>query len=65
LLDNRYKITVEQYEAMEIDRERRIKDADFEPNYNIVDGLYNTAYKGKGLLIYKGSKGYYRSYDFS
>jgi hydroxymethylglutaryl-CoA synthase len=65
LLSNRYKITVEQYEAMETDRERRIKDADFDPNFNIVSGLYDTAYKGKGLLIYKGSKGYYRTYDFS
>ncbi len=65
LLSNRYKITVEQYEEMEIDRERRIKDADFDPDFNSVSGLYDAAYKGKGLLIYKGSKGYYRSYDFS
>ncbi|HWY11135.1 MAG TPA: hydroxymethylglutaryl-CoA synthase, partial [Bacteroidia bacterium] len=65
LLSSRYKITVEQYEAMETDRERRIKDADFDPNFNIVSGLYDSAYKGKGLLIYKGSKGYYRSYDCS
>jgi len=65
LLDKRYSITVAQYEAMEADRERRIKEGDFEPNYNMVPGLYDAAYKGKGLLIYKGSKGYYRTYGFS
>ena len=65
LLNKRFKITVDQYEEMETDRERRIKEGDFDPNFNIVPGLYDEAYKGKGLLIYKGSKGYYRSYDFS
>ncbi len=65
LLHNRFKITVEQYEAMENDRERRIKEGDFDPNFNSVPTLYDTTYKGKGLLVYKGSKGYYRSYDFS
>ena len=65
LINKRYKITVEQYEAMEIDRERRIKEGDFDPNFDIVPGLYDAAYKGKGLLVYKGSKGYYRTYGFS
>ena len=65
LLKNRYQITVAQYEAMEADREIRIKEGDFEPNYNMIPGLYDAAYKGKGLLIYKGSKGYYRTYEFS
>ena len=65
ILQKRYKINVSQYEAMETDRERRIKEGDFVPNYNMVEGLYEKAYKGKGLLIYKGSKGYYRTYDFS
>lgn len=65
LIENRYKITVKDYEAMETFREQRIKEGDFEPDYNMVPGLYDAAYKGKGLLIYKGSKGYYRTYDFS
>ena len=65
LLKNRYRITVAQYEAMEADREQRIKEGDFEPNYAMVEELYDAAYKGKGLLIYKGSKGYYRTYGFS
>lgn len=65
LLNKRFKLTVEQYESMENDRERRIKEGDFIPDFNSVKGLYDEAYKGKGLLIYKGSKGYYRSYEFS
>ena len=65
LLKNRYVINVQEYEAMEMARETRIKEGDFTPDFNMVSGLYETAYKGKGLLIYKGSKGYYREYDFS
>ncbi len=65
MIEKRYKITVKDYEAMETLREQRIKEGDFEPDYNMVPGLYDAAYKGKGLLIYKGSKGFYRTYDFS
>ncbi len=54
-----------QYEAMENFREQRIKEGDFIPDYNMIPGLYDAAYKGKGLLIYTGSEGYYRNYKFS
>ncbi|HTA62673.1 MAG TPA: hydroxymethylglutaryl-CoA synthase [Bacteroidia bacterium] len=65
ILDKRYKINVAQYEAMETDRERRIKEGDFTPDFDMVPGLYDAAFKGKGLLVYTGSKGYYRNYKFS
>ncbi len=65
LIEKRYKITVKDYEAMENFREQRIKQGDFTPDYTMVPGLYDAAYKGKGLLIYKGSKGFYRTYGFS
>jgi hydroxymethylglutaryl-CoA synthase len=65
LLDNRYKINVAQYEAMENAREQRIKEGDFTPDFTMADGLYDAAYQGKGLLVYTGSKGFYRSYKFS
>lgn len=65
LIENRYKITVKDYEAMETFREQRIKEGDFTPDYNMVPGLFDAAYKGKGLLIYTGSKGFYRTYEFS
>jgi hypothetical protein len=50
---------------METQRELRIKEGDFTPNFDMVPGLYDKAYKGKGLLVYKGSKGFYREYAFS
>lgn len=65
LINSRFPITVEQYEAMELARETRIKSQDFTPDYYMVDGLFEKAYIGKGLLIYTGTKDYYRSYDFS
>ena len=65
LIEKRYTINVQQYEEMEMAREERIRSKDYVPNHDIVKGLYDTAYKGKGLLIYKGTKDYYRSYDFS
>ena len=65
LLKNRYKINVAQYEAIETLRERRIKEGDFVPNFDMIEGMYNAAYKEKDLLVYTGSKGFYRSYKFS
>ena len=65
LISQRFKINVNQYEAMELAREERIKSIDFIPDFNMVEGLFDKAYKGKGLLIFKGTKDYYRSYEFS
>jgi len=65
MIDNRFKITVEQYEAMELAREKRIQSQEFTPDYYMVEDLFEKAYIGKGLLIYTGTHDYYRSYDFS
>ncbi len=65
LIDARYKIDVKAYEAMELAREERIKSKEFTPDYDLVQGLYNEVYKDKGLLVYTGTKEYYRSYNFS
>lgn len=65
LIENRVPITVADYEAMELERETRIKEGDYTPNFDMIEGLYDKAFKDKGLLIYTGSKGYYRNYKFS
>ncbi|MEI6020337.1 MAG: hydroxymethylglutaryl-CoA synthase [Bacteroidota bacterium] len=65
LISSRYKINVNEYEAMELAREERIKSKEFTPDYSMVQGLYNAAYKDKGLLVYTGTKEYYRGYKFS
>jgi 3-hydroxy-3-methylglutaryl CoA synthase len=65
LLSKRFPLTVQQYEQMENLREERTKVADFTPDFNMVPGLYESVYSKKGLLVFKGTKGYYRTYDFS
>ncbi|MBS1646211.1 MAG: hydroxymethylglutaryl-CoA synthase family protein [Bacteroidetes bacterium] len=65
ILDARFKIQVPQYEVMEAERDKRIQQGDYTPNLALVPNLYETAYQGKGLLVYTGSKGFYRSYKFS
>ena len=64
-IQNRIPITVADYEAMEKQRDIRIQEGDYSPFSEALQGLYDKAYKGKGLLTYTGSKGYYREYSFS
>jgi 3-hydroxy-3-methylglutaryl CoA synthase len=65
LIYNRYDVTVAQYEQMETERDIGRQNADFTPDFTIADGLYESRYQGKELLVYKGSKGYYRTYEYS
>ncbi|MBA3664830.1 MAG: hydroxymethylglutaryl-CoA synthase family protein [Bacteroidetes bacterium] len=65
LINSRFPISVQHYEAMELAREQRIQSKDFTPDYYLIEGLFEKSYAGKGLLIYTGTKDYYRSYDFS
>ena len=65
LIENRTAITVADYEAMEKQRDIRIQEGDYNPFSDALQPLYDNAFKGKGLLTYTGSKGYYRTYEFS
>lgn len=65
LIENRTAITVADYEAMELQRDIRIQEGDYNPFSDELKSLYDKAFKGKGLLTYTGSKGYYRTYEFS
>ena len=65
LLEARYELSVEQYEQLENSRAEMYKNADFLPDRSSIPGLFETNYKGKELLVYNGSKGYYRRYEFS
>jgi hydroxymethylglutaryl-CoA synthase len=65
LLTNRITLTIDQYEAMESAKELRMKVENFSPDFSFFQEIYHDAYKGKGLLIFTGTKGYYRSYEFS
>lgn len=65
LLEERPIASIEDYEMLENMRVEMSQQADFTPDLNMVKGLYETQYAGKGKLIFKGSKGFYRSYAFS
>ena len=65
LLENRFEVSIEDYEKIENQRVEMSKSADFTPDLNLVEGLYKVQYEGQGKLIFKGSKGYYRNYEFS
>lgn len=65
ILLNRVPLAVEQYEYLETERTIRRQVADYDPDFTFGDSVYDKAYKGKNLLVFKGSKGYYRTYEFS
>ena len=64
-LDNRRAVSVEEYEAIEKLREQNIEKPDIEPDYSIPAGLYDSFYKGKGHLVLKEVKEFYRTYQWS
>lgn len=62
-LDQRRKCSVEEYEMLENLRETYIENPNFVPDYSILDGWYKKHYEGSGLLVLKGVKDWYRTYE--
>ncbi|MBW2735116.1 MAG: hydroxymethylglutaryl-CoA synthase family protein, partial [Deltaproteobacteria bacterium] len=56
-LDARRSLTVEHYEAMEKERTATIDQATYTPSIEGFDGLYQSHYRGKGLLVFRGLDG--------
>jgi 3-hydroxy-3-methylglutaryl CoA synthase len=65
LLNNRFELTVAQYELLENERVKIRQSSDCTVNRDLIPGLYETAYQGKELLIYTGATEYCRSYEVS
>jgi len=65
LLDERRPMTVEEYERTEMERFENIDNGNFTPNTEGNGGLFESHYRGKGLLTLKGIKDHYREYDWS
>jgi hydroxymethylglutaryl-CoA synthase len=65
LLDARYQLSVEEYEATERERASYIDLGDYEPRLNGLAGWYDRHYRGKELLVFRGMKDYYRQYGWS
>jgi 3-hydroxy-3-methylglutaryl CoA synthase len=64
-LDERFKLSVEQYEAIEKERTSYVDQETYAPSTDGIGGLYDSHYRGKGLLVFRGLQGYFRQYDWS
>jgi hypothetical protein len=58
-------VSVETYEAVERERTRDIDCGDYEPGLDGLEDWYERHYQGRGYLIYRGMKDYYRRYAWS
>lgn len=64
-LESRFQVPVETYERLEEERSRSRRDGGFTPDFEAVPGLYEARYRGRGLLVYRGSKDHVRHYEDS
>ncbi len=64
-LDQRRRVTVEEYESIENSRESYIENPNFEPDFSILNGWYGEHYRNSGLLVLKGVKDWYRTYELA
>lgn len=64
-LDSRRKVTVDEYETIEKLRETYIENPDIRPDFSIAHNWYEEYYKGKGFLVLKEVKDFYRTYEWS
>lgn len=65
VFDNRRECSVEEYEMIEKLRNSYVEKADFIPDFEILGDHYKNHYEGKGLLVLKEVKDYYRTYEWS
>ena len=61
----RKKVSVKEYEAIEKEREQYIENPNIAPDFTVSDSWYDEHYKGKGWLVLKEVKDFYRTYDWS
>jgi hydroxymethylglutaryl-CoA synthase len=65
MLEARYAVSVDEYEAIERTRARYIDCGDYEPSLSEPAGWYDRHYRGQGYLIFRGMREYYRQYAWS
>ncbi len=61
----RREVTVQEYERIEEIRDASIENPDFKPDFSVLDGWYRRHYEGKGYLVLKEVKDFYRTYEWS
>ncbi|TBR56979.1 hypothetical protein B4U84_26465 [Westiellopsis prolifica IICB1] len=65
-LNERMHLTIEEYEEIEIEREKYIDCSDYEPERNLTtNAAYEKMYEGQGLLVLKQLENYHRRYEWS
>ena len=64
-LDRRREVSVDEYEAIEKIRESFIENPDVTPDFSLLDNWYQKHYEGKGYLVLKEIKNFYRTYEWS
>jgi hydroxymethylglutaryl-CoA synthase len=65
LLDQRRSISVREYEEAERERTLYVENGNFQPSTNGFGDLYDSAYRGKSRLVYRGMHDFYRAYGWS
>jgi hydroxymethylglutaryl-CoA synthase len=63
--DQRRECSVEEYEMVEKLRNSYVENANFKPDFSILGDHYKNHYEGKGLLVLKEVKDFYRTYEWS
>ncbi|MEW5814769.1 MAG: hydroxymethylglutaryl-CoA synthase [Spirochaetota bacterium] len=64
-LARRKEVNVQEYEMVEKIRESCIEKPDVTPDFSILKDWYKTFYEGKGYLVLKKVKDFYRTYEWS
>ncbi len=64
-LEARYRLTVDEYDACETQRDSGIMAENFRPNLELLGGWYDARYDGQKLLVLDRIEGYYRHYRWS
>ena len=64
-LDSRIQVSVDEYEKIEQQRESYIELKDFEPDLNVIPGLYDSLYDGQHKLVLRKVDDFYRTYEWS
>jgi len=65
LLDQRYALSVAEYEDVERQRTAQIDEGDFETSTAGFGGWYDRHYRGQGYLVFRGVREHYRQYGWS
>jgi 3-hydroxy-3-methylglutaryl CoA synthase len=64
-LDARRRVSVGEYEACERATRAATCAADYRPPADLVPGLYESLYEGRGRLVFRGTRSHYREYAWS